>query len=59
MRVATTASPVTGMEVRDRMLAIQTQTRRAQAASSVQRIFRAIRLKRWLAMQAKARRHSE
>ena len=48
MRVATTASPVSGMEVRERMLAIRAETRRAQAASSVQRIWRAVRLKRWM-----------
>ena len=56
MRVATTASPVSGMEVRERMLAIMIDTRRSQAASSVQRIWRAVRLKRWmrLALSAQA-----
>ena len=53
MRVATTASPVSGMEVRERMLAIQAETRRAQAASSVQRIWRAVRLKRWVSQGLK------
>ena len=48
MRVATTASPVSGMEVRERMLAIQMETRRTQAASSMQRIWRSVRLKRWM-----------
>ena len=48
MRVATTASPVSGMEVRERMLAIQYETRRTQAASSLQRTWRALRLKRWM-----------
>ena len=48
MRVATTASPVSGMEVRERMVMIQEATRRSQAASSVQRIWRAIRLTRWV-----------
>jgi len=48
MRVATTASPVTGMEVRERMVEIQAMTRRCQAASSIQRIYRAVRLKRWI-----------
>ena len=48
MRVATTASPVSGMEVRERMLAIQTETRKAQAASSFQRTWRAVRLQRWM-----------
>ena len=43
LRVATTASPVSGMEVRERMLAIMVDTRRSQAASSVQRIWRAVR----------------
>ena len=49
MRVATTASPVSGMEVRERMVAIQEETRRAAAAASVQRIWRAVRLRRWIA----------
>ena len=48
MRVATTASPVSGMEVRERMMAIETETRRSQAASSVQRVWRSVRLKRWI-----------
>ena len=43
MRVATTASPVSGMEVRERMLAIREDTRRIRAASSIQRIYRATR----------------
>ena len=53
MRVATTASPVSGMEVRERMLAIQAETRRAGAASSVQRIWR-LWLGRWVIMCAAA-----
>ena len=56
MRVATTASPVSGMEVRERMLAIQAETRRAGAASSVQRIWRAVRLSRWVAANVRRRR---
>jgi hypothetical protein len=48
MRVATTASPVSGMEVRERMVMIHEQTRREQAAASVQRIWRSVRLKRWV-----------
>ena len=43
LRVATTASPVSGMEVRERMLEIRAQTRLAQAVSSVQRAWRASR----------------
>ena len=50
MRVATTASPVSGMEVRERMLAIRLHTQRAHAATRIQR---ALRLKR--CVQAKAR----
>ena len=56
MRVATTASPVSGMEVRERMLAIQAETRRAGAASSVQRIWRAVWLSRWVAANVRRRR---
>ena len=37
MRVATTASPVSGMEVRERMLAIRSETRRTHAATRIQR----------------------
>jgi len=51
MRVATTASPVSGMEVRERLLAIQAETRRAHAASRIQRSFRGVRLGKWLKAQ--------
>lgn len=46
MRVATTASPVSAMEVRERMLAIRAETRRICAARSIQHIWRAISLTR-------------
>ena len=48
MRVATTASPVSGMEVRERMLTIRGEVRRIGAAASIQRSWRAMRLSRWV-----------
>jgi len=48
MRVATTASPVSGTEVRDITMDIAVQTRHARAASTVQRIWRSQRLVRWV-----------
>ncbi len=58
MRVATTASPVSGMEVRDRMLAVRAETRRIRAASRIQRTFRAIRLQHIIRRRVRHRRIS-
>lgn len=46
MRVATTASPVAGTEVRDRLVEIQLHMKQLQAASTIQRIWRSVRLLR-------------
>jgi hypothetical protein len=48
LRVASTASPVPGMEVRDRMVQIGILTRRIEAVSTIQRIWRNVRLMRWV-----------
>lgn len=56
MRVATTASPVAGMEVRDRMLAIRQETIRARAVTTVQRIWRSVLLARWLKQNSHTRK---
>lgn len=55
MRVATTASPVSGMEVRERMLAIRQETRRACAAGRIQCSWRAIRLARLVRLRVAER----
>ena len=40
LRVATTASPVSGTEVRDKIIEISLETKRARAALTIQRIWR-------------------
>ena len=51
MRVATTASPVSGTEVRDRALDLLLETRRAAAAAALQRAWRSRRMLRWIRRQ--------
>jgi hypothetical protein len=43
LRIASTASPVSGHEVRDKMIAVGLETRRVRAASAVQRNWRVMR----------------
>ena len=51
MRVATTASPVSGMEVRERMLSIRQETWRVRATTRIQRHWRALKLLRALRLK--------
>lgn len=57
LRVATTASPVSAMEVRDRMLAIREEILRIRAAGRIQRTWRAICLLRLVRLRV-AKHHS-
>jgi len=56
MRVATTASPVAGTEVRDRLVEIRRLTLQLHAASTIQRIWRSLRL--WRMVRSNSTRHS-
>jgi len=58
LRVASTASPVSGTEVRDQMLQIGCEMRRVRAVSIVQRIWRAQRMLRWIRDSASIKRNA-
>lgn len=55
MRVATTASPVSGMEVRERMLSSRTETHRHRAVGRIQRKWRYVRFARWMKLKVSVR----
>jgi len=59
MRVATTASPVSGMEVRERMLAIREEMRRRRAVGCIQRTWRAVRFMRYVKVKVSERRRRQ
>ena len=48
MRVATTASPVSGMEVRERIEEVREEMRRERAVRRIQRSWRSVRWGRWV-----------